>query len=624
MADQTPQKQPQASPDLTQELDKNALSPQVVSVESGPEALQPPTVDDISEGDIQEALAAADQTEEPQLHAAPQNLQVEPTTNPFLERPRFWKRKKFWISTIFLLILLLALAWLIRPSRLFMVNLLGLRGSLNIATATLAAEGQQSAVLKKVKIELNGTQWETDDNGRLNAQLLYGTYNIVAKKAGYQDATHSVMVDFDPFFYLLGGRQADEQARNVQLQLKPTGIALSFKVVDWLTGSPLTAGAFSAAEIVAKPNDQGVVNITLPATEEKTVKIKAVFGGKFTDKEFDLPLDGSQATVSFVPEGKTYYLTNKNGLAVLGSNLDGSSVAEIVPPSANETAAVNIAISPSGKFGVLASTRDARRDTQGTLLQQLYIVDLSNKKLTAVDQGLWFSFADWSADTLVYTVGERKTGASQVTQRLVSLDATNGKRTDISAARTFDAVRVAVGSVVYQANLAISDPASVNNPELRVTPIKGGTEKKLGAKVQSISQADTDRFVFQLGDGTWQEYNLNTSQAKTASAPTSTARAMLATASADGQNRLIIDRIDGKPSLIVKNAGTGQEKQIFSAAGIRGPLRIIDDTIVFRMGEGAQVADYVVSIRGGTPKKIADVTLSAAPFTPPANYFSFF
>jgi hypothetical protein len=579
-----------------------------------------PQTEQISDADLQEAAEAADDTDEDEQQEESStpggSLRVE--SDPNAKRPRFYKRKKFWFSLIFLLILAFALAWFIRPARLFMVNLVGLRGSLDISTFTLPDQGQESSTLTKVKVALNGQEWETDDTGKLTAHLKYGNYDIVAKKAGYQDATHSVMLDFDPFFYLLGGRQHDQETHDIKLQLKAVGIPVKINVKDWLTDGPLVAGVFSVGAVVAKPNDQGVVLITIPATEEKAVKVKAVFGGRYLDKEFEVPLDGSESTVSFVPEGREYFISNRNGLAVYSSNLDGSSVSELVPASARETSAMNIAISPSGKYGMLASTRDGKRDAQGTLLQQLFIVDLSNKKLSAVDQGHWFNFVDWSGDTLVYTVGERKAGSATISQRLTATDATNAKRTDISDADGFSAARVAVGSVFYLVN------GEASSPELRITPIKGGTERKLGAKVQQISQVDFDRFSFQLGDGTWQEYNVNTSQIKIGSAPSDPSRAMLASASQDGQNRLVIGRVDGKLALVIKNVANGQEKPVYSAAGIRGPLRLINDVVVFRMGEGAATADYVVSAKGGAPKKITDVTLSVSPVTPSPNYFSFY
>ncbi|HKX72436.1 MAG TPA: hypothetical protein VJM32_00285 [Candidatus Saccharimonadales bacterium] len=643
MADQAQPKKPETLDELEQELDKDALSPEVVSVESqedddvpppdprgalpgGPAVRVPkiPEDDPINEKDLEAAMESADETDDPNDRRQLSDNRLHLEKNPNAPRPHFWRRKKFWFSLIFLLVLLLALAWFVRPARLYIVNNLGLRGDIKVTTMTRPEEGQEAGLLKKVTIEINGAPWETDEHGVLPARLSYGDIKIVAKKAGYETVEHQLMVDFDPFFYLLGGRQKDETDRDIKLQLKAVGLPLKFQVKDWLTGGPVVTGAFGVGEVVAKPNSEGLVDLVLPATDAKTVKVAALFGGKYLDKEFELPLDGSQQTVTVVPAGKEYFISNRSGgLAVYGSDLDGSNVTEVVPASTNETAAMTITISPSGKYGMLASTREGKRDAQGTLLQQLYAVDLSNKKLTVIDQAHWFNFVDWSGDTLVYTVGERKTGAA-VTQRLASADATNNKKVDLSSTGTFGPVRVAQASVMYQTNVPPSDPAVGNSPEQKVVPVKGGTEKSLGTKVQQIAQLDPERFAFQTGDGAWQEYNANKSQIKPSSAPSTPNRVYLSSTTPDGQNRLAIDKVDGKPALIARSVGNGQEKQLYTATGIRGPIRLLDDVIIFRVSDGTQTADYALSVRGGNPKKIMDVTQPTAPFAANPSYISLY
>jgi hypothetical protein len=157
-----------------------------------------------------------------------------------------------------------------------------------------------------------------------------------------------------------------------------------------------------------------------------------------------------------------------------------------------------------------------------------------------------------------------------------------------------------------------------------VVPIRGGTEKSLGYHVQQLSQTDEANFVFQIGDGTWHGYNVNTSQSAVASAPADLRRAILATVSGDGQNRLVVTTVDGKPAIRVRSVATGEEKLLYSAAGIRGPIHFVGDTVVFRMADGNQTADFAVSLSGGAPKKISDVTTPVAAFTHSTDYVSFF
>lgn len=631
MPEKSQEKKPQTLDELEQELDKDALSPEVIAVESQPampdmppgpreaipgvqarpkQTIQAP----ISDADLQAAAKATEDEEvrEPESEAPlpNQSLHVDPKAS----RTHFWHRKKFWFTALFLFILFFALVWLIRPTRLILVNILGLRADVSIATVTLPEADQQSSLIKKVRVEINGASWESDDHGLLHAKLPYGDTTFVAKKQGYEQATKTLLLDFDPFFYLFGGHQQDETARKMNLQLKVVGLPLKFQVKDWLTGEPIPAGAFSVGEAVAKPDNLGIVSLTVPATDAKKIMVKAMFGGKYIDKEFELPLDRTQQTITFVPEGKDYFVSKRSGgLAVYSSNLDGTNITEVVPANPNETSSIAIAVSPSGKYGLLASTRDGKRDEQGALQQQLYIVDLSNKKLTSIDQGRWFKFRDWQGDTLVYSVSEHKPGAAEHPERLSSIDAPSGKRIDLEAGIELGTVRVALGSVVYQVNTVVDNKTPDRYPELKTIPYRGGSAKSLGYKITQLTQTDFDVFVFQLGNGNWSEYNVNTSQAKSTSAPQSPNRFIGANPTADGQNKVVVDTVDGKETLLIKNAGNGQEKQLYSAVGVGGPIRLIGDVVLFRRVDGGKTTDYVVSIKGGTPKKVTDVTPSNNP-----------
>ncbi|HSE61483.1 MAG TPA: hypothetical protein VLA88_04280 [Candidatus Saccharimonadales bacterium] len=579
---------------------------------------------EISDSDLEQAADATEQTDDnedpPREELPKQGLHLE--ANPFAPAKPFWKRKRFWGAAIFLLFLAGTFAWFIRPSRLAIVNALGLRTPLTITTGTVPEAGQQSALLKQVTVTVNGETAQTNDQGKLQATTHFGPATVVVKKAGYEEVSKSVMLDFDPFFYLLGGKKVDDDLRTIAFQLRAVGIALKFQAKDWLSDTALPSGTFSVGDIVAKPNDQGQVQLTVPATDAKKLKVKAAFGGAYIDKEFDVPLDGSQPVVTFVPAGKEYFISTRGGgRAVYSSNLDNSEVTELIPASDRETSAMNFTASPSGKYGVLASTRDGKKDGQNVLLQQVYVIDLATKKLTSVDSGQWVNFVDWGGDSLVYTVGERKEGANTVTQRLASVNVATGKQVNLATASSFGAIRLALDSAVYQVNYVTGEQdAASKNPELRVVPIKGGTEKNLGYQIQQIAQTDPDKIAYRKADGSWSEYNINNSQNKNASVPANPDRTFLAATSGDGQHRLIVGSQDGKVALIDRSVASGQDKILYANADITGPVRFAGNVVVFRQGS----ADYALSLRGGQPKKIVNVTQPSKAFSPPTGYFSFF
>ena len=77
----------------------------------------------------------------------------------------------------------------------------------------------------------------------------------------------------------------------------------------------------------------------------------------------------------------------------------------------------------------------------------------------------------------------------------------------------------------------------------------------------------------------------------------------------DGKRSLWIDERDGKGVMITYYTENKQEKVIQSQGGLKNPVNWIDDShVVYRIANGQETADYVLSFNGGEPQKIKDVT----------------
>jgi hypothetical protein len=242
---------------------------------------------------------------------------------------------------------------------------------------------------------------------------------------------------------------------------------------------------------------------------------------------------------------------------------------------------------------VLASTREGTRDTFGSVQQKLYVLDTANNKLTAVDTALRFTVFDCSGDTVIYKAVYRDAGGNTV-QKLASYDTSRSTHAQLGAAITFNAVRVRLNSVVYLHG----------NGELRTVAIGGGTEKTLGTEVKKLAQVSANVFVYQIADGTWRQYDVNANQVSPANSPVTPDRAFLASTSADNQTFLVLDRVDGQPTLIAKAVGNGHEVKLAAARDLTAPIRWVGSIAVYRVGS----ADYAISASGGEPKKISDVS----------------
>lgn len=506
------------------------------------------------------------------------------------------KSPKLWLSLCGLLVAAASLAWLITPSRLWALNTLGLRNHLDITTVVAVAEGTPP-MLQNATVTVNGVAHKTDDHGRLSLDVPYGDVHILVTKQGYETAAKDEVIDFDPFFYLLGGKQIDDNARRPTFVMKSVGLPLKFFVFDWLTQQPVTSGRFAVGDVVATPTTDGVITMTIPATDAATVTVNVTFERDYANTTLSVPVHAENQKFLLVAAGKDYFISKRTGnYGVYAVNLDGSNVTELIPGSVNETGDMTFSASPSGRFGVLASTREATKDKVGSLQQKLYIVDIASGKLTAVDTALTFKLADWSGDNLVYTATERGSG-NTLTSRLASIDAASAKQTALAGASGFKIVRLSVGSVVY----------ITTDNELRTVRVHGGGDKSLGTGVQQLAQTGAEVFAYKTADATWHQYNVNTDQLTAANTPTTTTRAFLASPSADGQTQLVIDTLDGTLALIAKKVGSGQETTLATGAGLSGPIHWVGNVAVFRNGS----ADFVIAPTGGAPRKITDISVTA-------------
>ncbi len=545
----------------------------------------------------------------------------QPVLSPLPKPKRSFKQKlrdmfhspKFWMSVVALLIAATVAAWFIQPSRWWLVNLFGGHNTLTITTIAPGEGKAKVSELRNVAVVVNGVTYHTNSKGELKVpNIPYGNATITATKNGFQDVSYGVVLDFDPFLHKFGGKTTDDAARNVTLSMKSTGIPVAFKAVDWLSGKPVTTGEFAIGDVVAKPDDQGLVSLKIPGTDDKSVTVDATFGGVYTDKKFDIALGSDTPTIQIVPGGHDYFLSKKSGVwTIYGSNLDGTNVQPIVAGTGQETDAANFAVSPDGKYGVLSSSRDGAYNAHHDLLQRVYIVNLATKQIARVDEGVSVNFADWSGNELIYTVTSYDESNNAFPTTLRGVDAASQRVYNFESADNISVSTVGGGKVVYM-RTSNSGPDKASSPILREAPVNATTSQTLGDQVNydSYVQQDAFRINFKTAeDQSWHEYNLSTDQLKSIQQPSTGSNTVqyLSTTSSDGNSHLLIDRVDGNYTLFAQDS-SGKQTAIYGDNGLSGPFRWVGDNIVmYRVSTAAGEADYVISLDTGKRQKVTDV-----------------
>lgn len=552
-------------------------------------------------------------TESPNL--TPQSISVFSSGNRWQRWLHSWK---FWviIAAVLLLILLIT-AWFVPLTRYGLLNLVRVKGEVTISAISSGSDTK----IKNFSAIIDGKRYQAGQSDVLKAGgLSFGTHVITVSKTGFETYGRTQTVDFDPLFGLL---RRGNVLNNMVVTLKSIGKTVTFVAKDAISDTPLTAGTFAIGDSTAEVSGKGIVSLIVPPTDSATVSVKATFGGRYLDKTIELDLKAANQSFSFVPAGKQYFVSKQNNIYnVLSSNLDGSDQKVFLAGTPQETASLLFAVSPRGKYAVMASTREGTRDDSGNVLQKLYRVDLGTGALEALDQGNFFTFYDWSGDVLVYSYGYKEPKATEYSRRLRSIDVTSKSLYDLSTTTgAFNRVSLSNNAVIWLQSEASSQSTSLNNPILKMANTRGGNPKDLASKVVELRHIDNDTFLYQTADKKWLRLAVSTSQVTDAAPPVQQDRIFLSlTSPNNNKQQLVLDNTNGQTTLSVRDEN-GKEQKLASAVGLGGPIRWVNETTITYRVIGAETADYAVSTLGGTPKKIDTPQPSEAAVV---NYFRYY
>ncbi|HEX4662576.1 MAG TPA: hypothetical protein VH144_03085, partial [Candidatus Saccharimonadales bacterium] len=530
------------------------------------------------EQQIADIELADEQTVQPGVEApimTPQPVSISGGQNRWQRWVHSWK---FWlIIGITLLVVLLVTAWFVSFSRYAALNLLRVHGDLSVSAVT-TSDG--TARIKNFAVIVDGKRYTTGQKETIDiTNLTFGTHIVTVSKDGYQDYSHSAVVDFNPFFGLI--KRVDGSMNSVVAKLKSIGTSITFTVKDAMSDTPLDEGSFTLGDTTVDASTKGIVKLLVPPTDATKVSVKATFGGNYIDKTFMLDLHAANQSFSFVPAGRHYFVSKQTGVySVFSTNLDGSDQKQLIAGTSQETASLLFAVSPSGKYGVMASTRDGTRDTDGNVLQKLYRVDLNTGALDPLDQGSFFTFYDWSGDTLAYSYGYKEPKATEFSRRLRSIDASTKNLYDLGTTTgAYMRVSVVSGSVISLQTEAANQPTAANSPWLKMTNIKGGNQKDLASQVADLHHIDNDTFLYQTADKRWLRLQVSTNQVSDAAPPSATDRIFMSLTSPRNNNlQVVLDTSsNGQTSLSVRDT-KGKEQKLASAVGLGGPIRWVDET----------------------------------------------
>lgn len=504
---------------------------------------------------------------------------------------RLWQHKRTRGLILVGLGFALLAVGLVPASRYFVLNLAGVR----VSSSVRVLDESTHLPLKNVEVSMSGVQAKTDAEGIAYLEKLrLGNTDITIHKRGFaQESRHKVLG--------WGSNQLGDY------QLRPTGTQYAFELRDFLSDKPVTTAEAVSGDASAFADKDGKILLTMDEpSDEFEVSIQSE--GRREEKIL-INADSTDVTkVALVPARPHVFISKRSGTYdVYRVDADGKHETLLLKGTGHERQDMTLVPQPEGEMVALVSTRDGERNKGGYLLSTLALINLNDTSVTTVSQSERIQVVDWAANRLVYVqIAAGASAAHPKRHRLMSYDVKSAHGVEIAASNYFNDVMMVhdklyyAPSGLYQKGVNVSmfvvDPDGSNRSI--VTSKETWNIFRTGYKKLSISLP-----------GEWHEYNMESQELKKLDGEPADLRNRVYSDAPDAKTSTWVDIRDGKGVLLAYDTASGKETVLQTRSGLSAPLTWLDSqTLVFRVRTDQETADYALSLAGGEPKKIRDVT----------------
>lgn len=510
---------------------------------------------------------------------------------------RWWHNKKLrWATIITVLVIIIGLG-AYPTTRYVILNTAGVRSS---ASVTVIDQASQQP-LKNVKVQLNNASGTTNDDGYVKLEeVRLGDTKLVVQRTAFAPLEKDITVGW-------GSNPLG------QVVLEPKGIQYTFIVKDFLSGKPLEKIEASSGEASAFSDKKGKIILTLDTTSDEPVKITIKGQGYKTEKLTESAEGTTDKEVKMVASQQQAFISKRSGTYDLYKIYANGTGEELVLEGTGfERDDIVLVPQPTGDSVALVSTRDGARSSDGNLQSALNIVNLSNDKVTKLDSADRIQPVGWIENTLIYiVVTEQTTPSGAKKQRLVSYNVETGQKLDITSATYFNSVIVAGDKVYYAPSIEAAADGSTDNTKVGfyMSDVSGiNITRLLDQEVWNMIRTGYSTIALTTGKD-WYDYSLGDTKVSRSSGAPADQNTRVYTNNASNKQSLWVDQRDGRGVLLSYDLSTKKDKILASQSGLNYPVRWLNDTTaVYRVNNDNETADYAVSINGGDPKKIVDVT----------------
>lgn len=500
------------------------------------------------------------------------------------------KKRKILIASCVALLFLVAL---IPNSRYFVLNTVGVRSSASVRVLDQST-GQP---LKNVSVQVAGVENKTDNDGVAKIERIkLGSTNLKIDKRAFASKEQKVTIGW-------GSNPLGD------FEVEPTGLQYSFKITDFLSGNPIEKAEAVSGEYSAFSDEEGLAVLTIEDPGENAIEIEIQAETYRTEMLSKDKEDKTVQEISLVPNKKHVFVSKRTGkYDVYKIDVDGQNEELVLSGTGNEKEDIQLFPHPDKDLVALVSTRGTERNKDGYLLSTLTLIDLSDDevKTEALATSERIQLVDWQNEYLVYVrIAEGASAANPERHRLVTYNSDTGSAEQIASSNYFNDVAMINGQIYYA-------PSTYQGgtPGLFKVDANGeNSDRIFEQEVWSVFRTGYNSVMFSVNRD-WYEYKIDDNKVLAASgAPAVQLSRVYIDGPEDSKKTIWIDQRDGKGTIIEDNLEISEERTIYAQSGLTYPIRWMNNsTLVYRISSGQEIADYAISIDGGEPKKIVDVT----------------
>lgn len=485
-------------------------------------------------------------------------------------------------------------AVLVPTSRYFVLNTAGVHASSSLSVVD-ESTGQP---LKNVHVQIGSVSVVTDASGTASLKnIKLGPQTLLVEKRAFAPVSKTITLG-------LGSNPLGD------FELKPTGSQYTFTITDYLSKKPIAKALATGNGADASADDKGAIKLTIDKPDEQKIQITVQADNYRSEQVMIDPADKGDHVVRLVPARKQLFVSKRSGkYDIYSVYIDGKDEKLVLAGSGSEQESNMVLVPhPSEEVVAYVSNRGNQHNGDGFLLSNLVLINTTDNTTTAVATSERIQIVDWAGDRLVYVqIAAGASADSPKRYRLVSYDFKDGSSKELASANYFNDVTSAQGAIYYAPSSAYqTTPTNF----YKINADGSSAQTVFGQEVWNIFRTAYDHMTLSVQQQ-WYDYHLgDKAPIKLNNAPVNqTSRIYID--SPDGKHSAWVDKRDGKGVILIYDLATKTDTTLRSQSGITYPVRWLNDSVlVYRVKTDQETADYAISLDGGDPIKVKDVTNS--------------